>query len=864
MEETNDAGLTKSVVRNNQTKAGKKEYGNLSVEVVTDLSGMCSLEKEWNQLVVNSRATVFQLFEWQYLWWKHFAGKPHHHLYILLFRSGNKLVGIAPFFIQSHLLLHYRLYSKMLLLGSGLNESKTSALYLEKSGPADSLDVIVAYGFEETVGKQLAKFLEDKSYLWDEISLQNINEKSVVLQFIISKLKDRNYHFKKTLTDYCFQIPLPNNREAFLSFLKSSVQTPSKKNSNANEADTEYTLDSVGPGGNLDGTMQALSQMHDLKWHSAGKPGLFCDERFVSFQKEVVNAWADKGLLRLKRLRCEGKNIAIQLGFMFNNRFSLYLSGNKEPSTGLPSVDSGIDWIILMSMIEDAINAGCNIFDFGRGDENYKLQLTNQMSRNWQITITRNKQTGKSGKRHLLTRPIVYQLHLLHSWVSLRMYYEHDIYKVLSEEHRTPISIFFYIRHAATRLIKKLSNKYFQTGRYKNKSLPRHDDIIPRSNKKIQQSDYQTAESTADTSCDINISSRTGCITNYREMSKIEKAWEVLEDQFGDPLRSAAWFKACAQTFCPKDDLNLFTVRTNSEVTAIAPLSIREKPIRHLQFIGSSILEEPNSLVYKDLPSLRLLIQTILNQNLPVMLKGFDISSPEVHVLENELISQSCISLIKEESLPLVAINSDWDEFKNQISSSRLSSIRRLRRQAKKKGEIQFEVVFPTNENVDTYLDEVFRVEAESWKGRAGTALKTHQQLGRFFRLYAREAVKRKHLALFLLKINGKNIAVQFDIIHANRLWILKIGHDEAWSFCSPGIILMHEVVKYCFQNGLNGCEFLGSDEPWLHIWANDYHCISTYKIYPGNFKGKLSLITDHAQRYTSSAVSKMKNRKIR
>ncbi len=85
-----------------------------------------------------------------------------------------------------------------------------------------------------------------------------------------------------------------------------------------------------------------------------------------------------------------------------------------------------------------------------------------------------------------------------------------------------------------------------------------------------------------------------------------------------------------------------------------------------------------------------------------------------------------------------------------------------------------------------------------------------------------------------------------FGVVFQGRFWVLKIGYDEEYSRCSPGILLIHETIRYAFTNGLKSYEFLGSDENWLHMWTKDNirrHISIGY--YPFNFIGLKRLSID-------------------
>lgn len=354
-------------------------------------------------------------------------------------------------------------------------------------------------------------------------------------------------------------------------------------------------------------------------------------------------------------------------------------------------------------------------------------------------------------------------------------------------------------------------------------------------------------------------------IENTAGLRSLSDDWARIERRFGSPVLSHEWFLAGASAFCPPYRLKIAVRRHNGKVDAIAPLAVRKDLISRLEVLGTTILTEEGGFLYDDSESLSELVDSITKLKMPVFLRRLRIHSEEAKAWEKEIRSKGLRTLIREEKLPWTAVRGTWKEFEKQISSSRRSSFRRLQRLAEAKGTLDLEVVKPTSENLTMYLERTFDVEAASWKARKGTAMKYDEKLGAFFREYCKQAADRQELYLFFLRVDGKPIATELTSIHGNRLWILKIGHDEAWSWCSPGILLMHRVVKYCFDEGLDACEFGGTDEPWLHIWANEYHSAWTYRIYPGSLRGLALLSADFAQltaRKVATVLSTRKSKK--
>ncbi len=103
------------------------------------------------------------------------------------------------------------------------------------------------------------------------------------------------------------------------------------------------------------------------------------------------------------------------------------------------------------------------------------------------------------------------------------------------------------------------------------------------------------------------------------------------------------------------------------------------------------------------------------------------------------------------------------------------------------------------------------------------------------------------------MRINGEVAAERLAVEHAGRLWELKIGYNEKFRRCAPGLLLTHETLRYVFERGLKAYEFLGHEEDWERIWAADnVHRYVSFRLYPLSVGGSLGLVMD-ASRYIFS-----------
>ncbi|HKJ33513.1 MAG TPA: GNAT family N-acetyltransferase [Balneolales bacterium] len=846
-----------------------RDLPTLSIEVVDDVTAMQLLEEEWDTLSGKSSSTIYQTYEWQYYWWKHFANKPEHHLFIVLFKSDKRVVGIAPFFIQSFLLMHIKWYSRLMLLGSGLQDSASMIQTLDKKGPCEYLDILVESGFEDEVSNTLVSFMDQQSHLWDDIMFQNIREDGFIYRYLLPKLKKKNYGIKKHISEIRSKIILPSLQHKIRSTTSKRTNNIKSHNQEQLLQHADYSIKEVSQKGKIDGILQTVTHINEMNAQDFAEEnqGLFSDQQYIGFLRELTKAMTVKNRLWLKSLRFEGKNIAILLGFDYNKRFYTYASvvDNTHQNDLIREVGPGI--VLFSQMVDEARKMDMPIIEIGRSHRIFEGQHTVEHFRNWEIIIRTPK---KSAYHHQKGKQIIFSNYHQLSKLKSTWKYENSIVKSIAGNTGKVQVIPEYLKLIGKRLskntkkyrLKTKSNVDSKQGIFASKETNEHkkqtDLLLDIDNPLESFGKVDPQFQTEKNGCGDFIKEM---VTEEDHLENLSGEWNELESNFGTPLLSHDWYLSNAQTFCPPDKLKMISIKSGDKLRAIAPLSVKGRYSGKMEFVGSSVLNEPGGMIYNDRFSLTALIKALLDLKKPLYLKGMNAFSPEIQILEKTLKSRSFLKMVSEERLPWVAVDGQWKDFEKKISSSRRSSLRRLQRLAEKKGKVKFEVITPNEENLEEYLNAVFNIEAASWKGRTGTAMKFDPALSTFFRLYSQRAAKKGQLYFFFLKVDDELVAVQLNILHANRLWIFKIGHNEAWSWCSPGILLMHKVIKYCFDNRLRGCEFLGSNEPWLHIWANEFHSLVTYQIYNKSVPGILYLLWDLFHNYAGRITVKLRSK---
>jgi CelD/BcsL family acetyltransferase involved in cellulose biosynthesis len=332
------------------------------------------------------------------------------------------------------------------------------------------------------------------------------------------------------------------------------------------------------------------------------------------------------------------------------------------------------------------------------------------------------------------------------------------------------------------------------------------------------------------------------------EMESWAPAWNEMAERFKTPLLRHELLAACAEAFCLPGQLHVVMQKSGKGIGAIAPLAfVRKRGWERLELLGSSFLSEPGGFLYRDAESLRDLMLGLMKDGKPMLLSRLGEDSGEVGMLREMNKKRALVVARTETGSPYLPLTTNWAAFEAALSSRDRYDLRRAGKRAERSGKIQFEIANPGPETVDRYLEEIYRVEAAGWKGRQGTALLADERLKRFFNLYAKAASRQGALRLCFLRINDRAVAVQLAAEYYKRFWVFKIGYDEAFSRCSPGILLMHETIRYAFEQGLEAYEFLGFDAPWMHRWTEQKHSHITARIYPFSLRGQLRLGRDAA-----------------
>ncbi len=320
----------------------------LKYELITTFERFQTLQNEWNALLpLNATNEIFLTWQWQSTWWQSYQPGD---MWVLAARDeANTLVGIAPWFREAG--------SKVLRpIGC--------------VAVTDYLDILVIPQYREAFCQGVAGYLAEAGDSISRISLCNTPGNSPTLEILPRSLAERGFAVNVREQEVCPAIMLPATFEAYLEQLdKKQRHEARRKLRRATESESKVDWYIVGPGHDLEAELEKIIKL--MAASDVEKTAFLDDPQNLGFFRAMVQRMAACGWLQLAFLTVDGDPAAAYLNFDYDNRVLVYNSGLYPEKYGYLSV--GI--VLLLHLIEHAIEQGRSEFDFLRGNEEYKYRM---------------------------------------------------------------------------------------------------------------------------------------------------------------------------------------------------------------------------------------------------------------------------------------------------------------------------------------------------------------------------------------------------------------------------------------------------------------------------------------------------------
>jgi CelD/BcsL family acetyltransferase involved in cellulose biosynthesis len=313
---------------------------DLVADTIEDAEGFAALAPAWWDLWRRApSATPFQSPAWLIPWWRHFHPG---NLFAVAVRHGERLVGLAPFYIE-----HGPLGRRILPVGISVS---------------DHLDVLLDPAYGSAAARTLVDAVARMDERWDEWSLEEVAPGAAALALpvppgcteeLVNQSPCPVLVFSEGQT--AFQASLPPKQRRKINLARNRANRRGQVVMDQGNSETAPAI------------LDLLFDLHKARWESRGEAGLLADDCVRNFQREAVPGLIDADLLRLYLLHIGGEPAAAYFGFMHRDRAYAYLTG-FSPEFTYESPGS----LLLAHAMGQALAEGAREFHFLRGREAYK------------------------------------------------------------------------------------------------------------------------------------------------------------------------------------------------------------------------------------------------------------------------------------------------------------------------------------------------------------------------------------------------------------------------------------------------------------------------------------------------------------
>ncbi len=368
----------------------------LTLRMVTDQIGLAELQSAWENLsAAGAGDPLFGSHMWNATWWKHYQSRGR--LQTLIAEDDGRVVGVFPLFLAARTFGEVEVdmigERQMPVPGKGV---KVRVLAYLGSGEicSDYLQPLLEPGREEEIIDAMLGHLRALPD-WDLLDLCDMPAQCAALPALLAGLEKHFGGYRRRFRYVVPFAPLPGSYDDYLDTLSKKGRYNARKK--VRQLQLNHTVEHIfhDDPATLADTMDRFIALHQERWNADGLPGVFVNECFVGFHKDLAQTGLARGSLRLGMLRVNEEVVFATYSYRVGDRVYLYQQGGSAD----PRWDRyNLGYVALAFAVAAAADDGMGEFDFLRGDATYKTHWAKQSRELIQLQAAR----GPRGRAFML------------------------------------------------------------------------------------------------------------------------------------------------------------------------------------------------------------------------------------------------------------------------------------------------------------------------------------------------------------------------------------------------------------------------------------------------------------------------------
>jgi CelD/BcsL family acetyltransferase involved in cellulose biosynthesis len=347
-----------------------------SVATSFDEAGLS--REEWDEFVLSVGGEIYSSYDWCRIWWQHYGRGRNLRLFV--FRHGNRLVGLAPMFIE-------RIWLGPITVRIAKRISADFAM--------DVFALPVSTKWSDDIYKQMLSYLietEKCDAVW--FGFLPSEDPSLPSLRAVASLPGEPFIFiRDSRAGVRTVFYLPGSFEAYVAGLEKSARQNYRRQFKLLKKAFDVKEIVVSEPAAAKAEFHAFRAFHTKQWEAAGSPGHFGDwPHSDAFNRDLVAQLAPLGRFRMLHLYAGDSAVASQYAFTFGpNCYWRLPARSTEKEMGR----FGLGVLGLMHLLEQMSFEGISRIDAGRGHYDYKVQYGGLES-DYSSVLLRSNRPGSS------------------------------------------------------------------------------------------------------------------------------------------------------------------------------------------------------------------------------------------------------------------------------------------------------------------------------------------------------------------------------------------------------------------------------------------------------------------------------------
>lgn len=324
----------------------------INIEVEEGSDALTRLRVEWQAMFCASGAPPFLSWEWLSTWRKWFGQEKHP--FLLCARENGNLIALLPLCAEK------RQSSRF---SPGM---KRMSFMGESYGASDYLDILALPGFKQKSADIFIDYLAPPRS-FDLLELEGMAADSCTLQSLTRRFaNDGRFRYRIVPQYICPRMSLDARWEDLLErsrrsdYFKRCIRRLNKI------ASFEFRV--ISDVNEIPAAFERLLALHVGRWVDRGGSSAVRTAAQKGFTFEVAAELARAGMTRFEEIWLEGECRASLFGFESGDCYYFFLSGFDQAWSKY-----SLGFTLLWLSIREASWRGLKMYDFLRGDENYKF-----------------------------------------------------------------------------------------------------------------------------------------------------------------------------------------------------------------------------------------------------------------------------------------------------------------------------------------------------------------------------------------------------------------------------------------------------------------------------------------------------------